>query len=111
MTVEVAPTEAAAKRRRGFALGLITLILALVPAGLFVAILVSGSSTDDGYGTIVDVAFFGVPIAIVLGAVLAIIAIVINAGRILAIVTLVLLVPQALFVAFAFYVLFMQPRG
>lgn len=106
MTVEVVT-----KRRRGFALGLIALILAFVPAILFIILLTTGSTSDVGLNVIVDLAFFGVPLAIVLSAILAVIAIVIAAGRILAIVTLVLLIPQALFVAFAFYAIFLQNRG
>ncbi|MES2169991.1 MAG: hypothetical protein V4479_04625 [Actinomycetota bacterium] len=106
MTVEVAK-----RRRRGFTPGLVALILAVVLVILFVALFATGSSTDDALTVIVNLTFFGVPIAIILGAILAVIAIVLGAGRILGIVTLVLLIPQALFVAFAFYAIFLQNRG
>ena len=111
MTVEVAPKGPTTKRHRGFALGLVALVIAFVPAVLFIALFATGSSTDDALTVIVNITFFAVPIAIVLGAILAVIAVVLGAGRILGIVTLVLLVPQALFVAFAFYAIFLQNRG
>jgi hypothetical protein len=109
MTVEV--TTSATKRRRGFALGLVALVVTLVPGVLVIVLLSIGSTTGDAFNVIVDITVFGVPVAILLGAVLAVVAIVRNAGRILGIVTLVLLLPQGLFVAFAFYAIFLQSRG
>ncbi|MCU1415430.1 MAG: hypothetical protein JWN80_2770 [Microbacteriaceae bacterium] len=111
MTAEVSSTAPATKRRRSFALGLVALVLALVPAILFIVLLSTGSTTDTAYNLTVDLTVFGVPAAIVLGAVIAVIAIVLNAGRILGIVTLVLLIPQGVFVAFAIYAIFLQDRG
>jgi hypothetical protein len=106
MTVEAVTT-----RRRGFALGLVALVLAFVPAALFAALLSTGYSSDGTLTVLVTITLFGVPLAILLSAVLGVIAIALNAGRILAIISLVLLVPQLLFVAFAFYAIFLQNRG
>ncbi len=106
MTVEAVTT-----RRRGFALGLAALVLAFVPAALFAVLLATGYTTDNTLTVLVAITIFGVPIAIVLSALLGVIAIALNAGRVLAIITLVLLVPQVLFVAFAFYAIFLQNKG
>ena len=104
-------TDVAVRRKRGFALGLIALVLVLVPAILFALLLTIGYSDGASEQLAIDVGIFAVPVALFASAVVAIVAIALGSGRALGVVSLVLFVPQVLFVGFAVYAIFGQNRG
>ena len=104
-------TDVAVRRKHGFALGLVALVLVLLPAVAAAVLLSVGYSDGATEQLFIDVIIFAIPLALLASAVIAIIAVIIGAGRVLAIVSLVLFIPQVLFLAFLIYAIFGQNRG